>query len=256
MVPCWKWGKPPLPFPKPFAMPLPPMPRIVEPEWLDKLPPTDGRAVRSRKDLQRINFWMGHAPMATRAFQTAFPRKPPRQLVDLGAGDGTWMLRLAKGLSSAWPAVTVLLVDRQPAISESTAEGFRALGWEVKIIPADVFDWLPKAAPTNGIIANLFLHHFENERLGQLLSLCAEKTQVFIACEPRRSRLAMLGSCCLGALGANPVSRHDAPVSVRAGFRQTELSALWPQKEWHLVEKSSGVFSHLFSATLKAGKEK
>ena len=42
----------------------------------------------------------------------------------------------------------------------------------------------------------------------------------FVACEPRRSRARRsLGSRLLGLIGCNDVTRHDAVVSVRAGFR-------------------------------------
>ncbi len=41
------------------------MNRIVKPELLDELPPADPRAVRSRRDLRRVNAWMrNHAIMA------------------------------------------------------------------------------------------------------------------------------------------------------------------------------------------------
>ena len=48
-------------------------------------------------------------------------------------------------------------------------------------------------------------------------------------------------------IGANDVKRHDAVVSVRAGFTGHELSALW-QAPWHLDERSAPPFSHVFVA--------
>jgi hypothetical protein len=53
----------------------------------------------------------------------------------------------------------------------------------------------------------------------------------------------------LGLIGANAVTRHDAAVSVRAGFQGGELSALWPaDPRWRLRECRAGLFSHLFLA--------
>jgi hypothetical protein len=53
----------------------------------------------------------------------------------------------------------------------------------------------------------------------------------------------------LWAIGCNAVTRHDAVVSVRAGFSGGELSALWPdQQNWRLTEQRAGMFSHLFIA--------
>jgi hypothetical protein len=50
-------------------------------------------------------------------------------------------------------------------------------------------------------------------------------------------------------LGANDVTRHDAVASVRAGFRERELSALWPQdRAWTLRECGVFPFTHAFRA--------
>ena len=79
-------------------------------------------------------------------------------------------------------------------------------------------------------------------------SLLAGRTRCFVACEPRRSRLALAGSSLLGVIGCNDVTRHDAVVSVRAGFRDGELAALWPRDGWEIRERGRGLFSHVLAA--------
>ena len=49
-------------------------------------------------------------------------------------------------------------------------------------------------------------------------------------------------------LGCNEVTRHDAVVSVRAGFTGNELSAAWPPGDWQLEERVAWPFTHLFIA--------
>jgi hypothetical protein len=50
-------------------------------------------------------------------------------------------------------------------------------------------------------------------------------------------------------IGCNDVTRHDAIVSVRAGFKNRELSELWPAGgAWILHEHAYGLFSHYFVA--------
>jgi hypothetical protein len=45
------------------------------------------------------------------------------------------------------------------------------------------------------------------------------------------------------------VTRHDAAISVRAGFSGGELSSAWPVAPgWSLMERSAPPFSHLFVA--------
>jgi hypothetical protein len=100
------------------------------------------------------------------------------------------------------------------------------------------------------VIANLFLHHFDGPELTRLLGAIAASTNELLACEPRRSWLALAGSHLIGVLGANAVTRVDAVLSVHAGFRRRELTALWPQpSNWKLQEAASGAFLHCFRAT-------
>jgi len=70
-------------------------PRRVDPELLDELPPDDPRAQRSRRDLRVVNRIMGHAGVLMHALDAVATRSPMR-LVELGAGDGTLLLRLAR----------------------------------------------------------------------------------------------------------------------------------------------------------------
>ncbi|MGH8710117.1 MAG: class I SAM-dependent methyltransferase [Burkholderiales bacterium] len=194
------------------------MPRCVEPEWLDELPPEDSRAIRSRRDMQRVNRWMQQVGIMQRALTGSRGQLAPRVLLELGAGDGTFMLQLARRFTLHWKNVKVVLLDRQNIVSSETREGFKALGWEVETITADVFDFLAQAKyqAVDVITANLFLHHFQHKTLTKLLLQAARVTDLFVACEPRRSPLTLTGSRLLWAIGCNGVSRHDAVVSVRA----------------------------------------
>ena len=225
------------------------MKRIVQPELLDTLPARDPRAVRSRRDLRRVNGWMRQHAMMANALQTALPHHPPRHITELGAGDGNFLLRVAQIISPRWPDVKVALPDLQKCVSAETLAAFAALGWPAETIVADVFDWLHTFDAGEVVIANLFLHHFEAARLTELLRLISQRAKLFIALEPRRAAWPLFCSRLLWAIGCNDVTRHDAVVSVRAGFSGTELSALWPDKQnWQLTEQPIGAFSHLFIA--------
>ena len=193
--------------------------RLLEPEWLDELPPDDARAVRSRGDLRRINAIMGNARILARHLGSA------RRVADLGGGDGSLMRGLAKKRN-----LEVINVDR--------------------IHGLEVFEFLQSPGPAlDAIVANLFLHHLGEADLRRLLSLAAARAPLFVACEPRRSRFALWGSYLVGLIGANDVTRHDSVVSVRAGFDRQELSAAWPAGPgWTLLEEPAWPFSHLFVA--------
>jgi len=61
--------------------------RVVIPELLDHLPADDPEALRSRRDLRRINFLMGNERWICRSV-CRFPEEANRGIVEIGAGDG------------------------------------------------------------------------------------------------------------------------------------------------------------------------
>lgn len=214
--------------------------RIVEPEWLDELPADEPRAIESRRDLRRLNGLLSHAHIMARALG---PFPAPKRVLDLGAGDGSFALRLAQAAN--WQNTEFVLLDRAP-IPSSVAESLRSLNCQVTLVQQDA---LEDYAAVDCIVTNLFLHHFAESELRRLLRLAASRCRTFVACEPRRSLFALVASRLVGIIGCNSVTRHDAVASVRAGFRDSELSAHWPcHAEWSLAERRAGLFSQLFLA--------
>ena len=225
------------------------MKRIVQSELLDTLPPDDPRAVHSRRDLQRVNCWMRNHVIMAEALQNALCRRAPGQITELGAGDGNFLFRVAQKLSPGWPSVMATLIDFQTNVSEETLVAFAALGWRAEAVVANFFHWAQTSTPGEAVIANLFLHHFEDASLAKLLHLISQRANLFIALEPCRASWSAFCSRLLWIIGCNGVTRHDALVSVRAGFSGQELYRLWPDKQnWRLTEKRAGAFSHLFMA--------
>jgi methyltransferase family protein len=234
------------------------LPRRVEPELLDRLAAGDPRAQRSRNDLRRIHRAMATLSILQRALDRGAAGFRPRTVLELGAGDGSLMLRLARRRAGHWPDVRVSLLDRLNLVAPATLSGLRELGWTPRVVAVDVFDWLASSDDTRWdmVVANLFMHHFSSGDLARLLSGIAARSRVFFCCEPGRSVLPLAGSHLIGLLGAGPVTRRDAVASVHAGFRAQELSELWPkprdcERDWILHEYSAGLFSHCFLAISK-----
>lgn len=236
-----------------------PRQRTVRREILDDLPPGDPRAIRSRRDLRRVNRVMGSSGIVRRAISSALASSVPRaslRVLELGAGDGSLALRVATRLAAAWPGAELTLLDRQALVADATGIAFAHLGWTLRALTLDALEWA--RAPTQRqhpdrwdvILTNLFLHHFEADALRELLSAVAQRCDAFIACEPRRSVPALIGSRLLPALAVSRDTLHDAVVSVRAGFRGDELSRIWPAglPGWTVTERPAGLFSHLFVA--------
>ena len=235
------------------------MQRIVAAETLDSLAENDPAAMRSRRDLRRAHRVMGTRSILLRALRDMMgtqSAKRSMRILELGAGDGSLMLGVARALAPEWRKVEITLLDRQSLVDEATIDAYAELGWEASPKTVDVLDWAAEAG-CNGselarwdmIIANLFLHHFQGTQLDALLSAIATRCLRFFACEPRRARLALVGSHLIGAIGTNAVTREDAVLSVRAGFCGNEIALLWPDVDgWTTKEYPAGLFSHCFRA--------
>jgi hypothetical protein len=161
------------------------MDRVLEPEWLDALPPYDARAMRARADLRRVNLLMGNVFHVAGAL-APFCRPPDKglasearggfRIADLGAGDGSFMRGVVRRLRH--PDVETTLVDRAGPPDDPR---FKATA-----VVADVHEFLSPPGPRfDAIVANLFLHHFEPAPLRRLLALAARRAPLFVACEPR-----------------------------------------------------------------------
>jgi SAM-dependent methyltransferase len=227
------------------------MRRVVEPEILDQLSASDPEALRSRRDLRRLNWWMRNETHVSRAI-AGLP-KPPETILEIGAGDGTFTLKLLKAVQRTAPRGRIILLDMKAAIQESTLSEFVRLGWQPELVTADLHEWLQQDGESFDLIfANLFLHHFDDAALRQTFRICAQRCQAFIACEPRRWLPSIISTRLLWAIGCSRVTMHDGHASVRAGFREKEISELWPADSGFVVHESDpGWASHLFTAVRK-----
>jgi hypothetical protein len=229
--------------------------RRIALELLDYLPPSDPRAVGSRRDLVRINAVMFQAAIMARRLRRDLP-SPPRRILEIGCGDGAFMLAVLKRMRRHWPGGELIMLDQQDLVSSVRRARFAELGWHVETVKADAVAWTEQlAAGFDLVTANLFLHHFDAPDLTRLLIAAAQLAPAFVATEPRRSGLALTATGLLRAIGANAVTLHDAAASVRAGFTRRELSELWPGGAAMTVQEGRvGPFTHVFSArSLAAG---
>jgi hypothetical protein len=96
-------------------------------------------------------------------------------------------------------------------------------GLNLPWVAGDLFETLP-GVKGDTVVANLILHHFDDDGLEHLGGMLRERKKL-VAVEPWRSRLALAEGALLFPL-VNGVTRHDMMASIRAGFRKGELEAL------------------------------
>lgn len=202
--------------------------RLVEPEWLDELAPDDPQARLSRRDLARLDHLLGASDFVVS--QVAGRLRAPRTIVELGAGSGGLCRRLA-GRVARVKVFGCDLVKRPTGLPES-------IGW----LRGHLMETLP-TVEAEAVVGALILHHFQDADLRRLGGYF-QKAKLLVFFEPLRSRLP-LSLCRLLFPLVSPVTRHDMPASIRAGFREGELIGLLGLgSEWQ-VEESRGRFGTL-----------
>ena len=204
------------------------MQRIVEPEILDTLSPEDPEAKRSRADLRFINRMMGGEAWILRELKKL---AGVECVVELGAGEGC----LASSIKAGLPDVRVVAVDLigAPELLDDGVE------WVQENVLSEVYT----VGPNTVVVANLFLHHLDNEEL-VLLGQRVRGAKAVLFAEPYRSGFALFWARLIYSF-VGRVTRYDMLVSIRAGFRDGELEELLSAGfEW---SDSVGVFGGIRS---------
>jgi hypothetical protein len=181
--------------------------RTLQPELLDALPPEHPDAQHSRRDLRIINRIVGNHRWIARKLPTLL--RAPERVLEVGAGTG----ELGRQLAARSIAVDGL--DLWPRPPHWPA----ARGWHVSDVRT-----FTRFADYAVIVGNLIFHQFTDGELYALGAKLRRTARVIVACEPARRRTSQALLRAFGPLlGANLVTRHDAHVSVAAGFRGDEL---------------------------------
>lgn len=185
------------------------MQRTVEPEILDTLSADDPEAKRSRGDLRFINRMMGGEAWLLRELKKL---KGVECVVELGAGEGF----LASAIKFHLPDVRVVAVDLVGA-PEREEDG-------VEWVQADVLSEAYELGPSTVVVANLFIHHLDEESLARL-GLRLSRAKALLFAEPYRSKSALFWARLIYPF-VGRVTRYDMLVSIRAGFCEGEMQRL------------------------------
>lgn len=201
------------------------MQRLVEPEIIDQLPADHPDVIRSRRDLKMINFLMGNERWITRNLRP-FPDALARGVIEIGAGEGT----LLKKLACRYPDTPLAGCDLAPRPADLPA----AIEWHQQ----DVFECL--ADQSAGVLAaNLFLHHFEDEELPRFTPLL-QSFDIICVNEPYRTAQTITDAKIIMPL-VGRATKHDMPASIRAGFLHGEMPRLLGLDDgsWRIREETT-----------------
>lgn len=180
---------------------------------LDKAP--DDEAQPSVGDLARINRFLGGYVTLRRLMRQVAAPSNSFSLLDVGAASGDMARRIRK----YYPRARVTCFDYLPDHLRNA---------DYPKIAGDAFA-LPFAQSSfDFVFSSLFLHHFEDRQVIELLSrFSGIARKAVLAIDLERGPLGYrFIPATRWLFGWHPITLHDAPVSVQAAFKRGELLTL------------------------------
>lgn len=200
-------------------------------EMMDDLAQDDAALRRSLADIRRINTILGWRQYAVRAVARRVRASGMRSfsLLDLASGSADIPLAIAGWARRAGIAARIVVSDIHPVMLAVAREQTRDSA-DVTVETCDAL--APHFADGSFDIAlcTLALHHFAPGDAAQILRSMARVGRRVLAFDLARSRLAYIGALAMTrGLRMDPITRFDAPASVRRAYTVPELRALATQ---------------------------
>lgn len=192
--------------------------RATDPEQLDEGVPEE-EAVRSLRDLQFVNRWLGNPGSLLRAVRRHLP--PGSRLLDVGSASGDVPAYLLSRLPGP---LTAVALDVKALHLRLAPAGLRRVVADVRALPFAERSF-------DVVTASLFLHHFDAAELPAVLaSLYALVRRALVINDLHRALVPYaFGRALFPVLFRSPVSVDDGLVSIRRAFRPAELRAAFAE---------------------------
>ena len=193
--------------------------RSYDPEIMDDFSIQDERVDSALEELRLVNTFLGGrsaTQKGLRLIRDELGPHHPMSVLDVGTGGADVFDDSARPLD-----ITVL--DRNPRVCRYLSRSGR-----YSVICGDALHLSFRERSFDVVHASLFLHHFREEEIRQMLSSCLRiSRRGIIINDLRRSVFAYAGIKVLTALfSKSDMVKHDGPLSVRRGFSRNELQAL------------------------------
>ena len=187
--------------------------RLIAPELLDHAAPEEAR--ENLRDLVRINRIFGGYRILRRIVAEFVRPGDSFSVLDIGSASGD----MGAALRRSFPRAAITSLDHHPAHLAEAAPP--------KLV-GDAFALPFRAGSFDLVFCSLFLHHFPNDQIVELLrNFKAVARRAVLAIDLERGPMAYhFLPATRWLFGWHPISLHDGPVSVQAAFKKDELQAL------------------------------
>jgi ubiquinone/menaquinone biosynthesis C-methylase UbiE len=186
---------------------------------------------RNLRDIRRINGLLGWRAFTVRAVaqQVRALGSDSFSLLDIACGSADIPLAIARRAAHDHRTARIVASDISPQIV-AVARREAADEPSVTIEQQDALALPYPAQSFDFTLCTLALHHFDPPNAVKLLREMARVGRRVLVFDIQRARLAYLGCVAMvNLLAMHPMTRHDAPASVRRSYSAAELRSLAEQ---------------------------
>ena len=199
-------------------------------ELLDVHASADAVLAGNLRDLARINLWTGGLWLLLRALAYLLDgeEQRPFTLLDVGGGAGDTVAAIQRWSYRRGGRCDGIVIDHAaPVLCLAGRRSPQRIG-----LVRGRGEVLPLADRSVDVATcSLVLHHCSDEGATRVLTEMGRVARIGVVVDDLiRSRLGYVGAIALAHFAtANPLTRHDAPLSVQRAFTERELAALLAQ---------------------------
>jgi SAM-dependent methyltransferase len=197
-------------------------------EMMDDLAQDDAGLRRSLADIRRINSILGWRRYAVRVVAQRVRASGIHSftLLDLASGSADIPLAIAEWAAHAGIAARIVVSDIHPVMLAVAREQSRDIP-NVTVETCDALDPHYGDGSFDIALCTLALHHFAPDDVVRILRSMARVGRRVMVFDLARAQLAYLGALVMTrGLRMDPITRFDAPASVRRAYTLAELRAL------------------------------
>jgi ubiquinone/menaquinone biosynthesis C-methylase UbiE len=204
--------------------------RVLTTELLDLDGHTYAEVVDDLRQIRRINRYFGGVRLVHKRLALLLKQDGPAsplRLLDVATGSADLPLSVVQWSHRRGLEVEIAALERNPQVTRVAASEIRGIS-QVKLVRGDALELPVLRASFHYALCSLFLHQLDEPQAVLLLRHLLERaTRAVVVNDLRRERLHYAAAWLVAhVLTRNPITRNDAPASVRNAYTPAELRDL------------------------------
>ena len=195
-------------------------------EIMDDMSMSGPELKRTLDLLASINLYLGGNALTLNGVEkmmASVSKEEPIRIVDLGCGNGDMLRKLHLFGKKMGYDLELLGIDANPASVAYATELSEGMS-NVSFSTVNIFSPEFREMEYDIAIATLFMHHFSDEEITELISGIKKKSRIGVLVNDlHRSEMAYGLFWVISLFFGNHVARNDGLISIRKSFRRKDL---------------------------------